>query len=79
MAKAKEVTTPSEREGWVTVTLPRPVKKDEPNYVYVGLNGKGYKIMKGMSVDVPPGVAEILANSAQAKDEALDFIQQKAQ
>ena len=35
--------------------------------------------MKGEPVSVPPGVAEILANSALAKEEALDFIQSKTQ
>jgi len=81
MAAKKEpiVKAAGERDDWITVSLPRATRSDEPNFVFVGLNGKGYKIMKGEPVSVPPGVAEILANSALAKEEALDFIQSKAQ
>ena len=60
----------------VTVTLPRATGTEE-NYVFVGLNGKGYTIMRGVPVRVPRPVADILteARSQQLRQEA--FIRQQ--
>jgi len=52
-----------------TVYLPRPTGKEE-NYVFVGLNGKGYTIMKGMPVKVPKPVADILNESLRNEQKA---------
>ena len=38
--------------------------------VFVGLNGIGYNIKRGVDVEVPKGVAEILENQARAREEA---------
>ena len=50
---------------YVTVTLPRATGKEE-NFVFVGLNGKGYTVMRGVPVRVPRPVYDILAE-AQAR------------
>ena len=61
----------------VTVHLPKAAR-GEDNFQFVGLNGKGYKIMKGVDVEVPAGVAEILENSRKMKEEASDRIDKTA-
>lgn len=52
----------------VTVHFPAPTRKEEENFVFVGHNGKFYKIMKGQDVEVPADVAEIIRNSERQKD-----------
>ncbi len=44
-----------------------PITKTEKDDVFVGLNGKTYLIKRGVEVEVPAGVAEIL----KRKDEML--------
>ena len=50
--------------------------------VFVGLNGETYKIQRGVEVEVPAGVAEILEHSAQQDaltSERLEKLAEKAQ
>ena len=58
---------------YVTVTLPRATGKEE-NFVFVGLNGKGWNVMRGVPVRVPRPVAHILAESARQQKRQADFI-----
>ena len=60
----------------VTVTLPRATGKEE-NYVFVGLNGKGYTIMRGVSVRVPRPVYDILAEARRQERLQADFIRRR--
>jgi hypothetical protein len=60
-----------------TVFLPRATGKEE-NFILVGLNGKVWKIMKGVPVQVPRPVAAILAESNRA-ERRLDEWDQKQQ
>lgn len=59
------------QNDYVTVTLPRATGKEE-DFVFVGLNGKGYTIRRGLSVQVPRPVYAILAEAQrqQARQEA---------
>ena len=52
-----------------TVYLPRATGKEE-NFVFVGLNGKGYNIMKGVPVQVPKPVAAILRESLRIEQKS---------
>ena len=49
-------------EEMCKVYLPRG-RKNEENFVIVSVNGRSYKIMKGVEVEVPACVAEVLENS----------------
>jgi hypothetical protein len=60
--------------NYVTVNLPRP-QKHEDNFVFVSVNGKAYKVMKGQPVKVPREVAEVLRNADIAHDEADSYIE----
>lgn len=57
----------------VTVRLPRATG-DEENSVFVGLNGKGYRIERGVPVTLPKPVADILETSERAKERQAAFI-----
>ena len=51
------------------VFLPRG-RKNEENFVIVSVNGRNYKIMKGVEVEVPECVAEVLENGRRMADTA---------
>ena len=52
------------KEKMTTVLLPRG-RKQEENFVIVSVNGRSWKIMRGVEVEVPPEVAEVLEHSQQ--------------
>lgn len=57
----------------VTVELPRATGMEE-NFVFVGLNGKGYQVMRGTPVRVPRPVADVLARAEAQRRRQADFI-----
>ena len=63
MAASKTTTS-----GKATIHLPAPRDKNETNYEIVILNGKSYKIQKGVDVEVPTGVADILKMREEFRD-----------
>lgn len=65
--------TKNEPSKLVTVTLPRATGSEE-NFVFVGLNGKGWTIMRGVPVRVPRPVYDILAEAETQKRRQADFI-----
>ena len=60
----------------VTVTLPRATGHEE-NFVFVGLNGKGYTVMRGVPVRVPRPVADILAQAENQRRRQAEFIRRQ--
>lgn len=58
---------------YVSVTLPRATGKEE-DFVFVGLNGKGYTIRRGVTVRVPKPVYEILAEARRQELRQEEFI-----
>ena len=63
-------------KDYVRVTLPRATGKEE-DALFVGLNGKGYTIRRGVTVRVPRPVYEILAESRRQEQRREDFIRQQ--
>lgn len=57
-------------EKMVKVKLPKQPENGEQE-LFVGVNGKAWRIRGGVEVTVPASVAEVLANADQA-EEALD-------
>ena len=55
------------------VFLPRG-RKNEENFVIVSVNGRNYKIMKGVEVEVPACVAEVLENGRMMADIARRYM-----
>ncbi len=63
------VKTPEEKK--VTIRLPR--SKDEQSDVFVSVNERTFLIKRGVPVTVPESVAEVIATSERAEEEATDF------
>ncbi len=61
----------------VKILLPRG-RKNEENFVIVSVNGRSYKIMKGVEVEVPRFVAEVLENADMMADTAARFVDKMA-
>ena len=57
------------KEKMTTVLLPRG-RKQEENFVIVSVNGRSWKIMRGVEVRVPVCVAEVLENAAMMAEVA---------
>ena len=65
------------QEKMVTVTLPRG-RKQEENFVIVSVNGRSWKIMRGVEVKVPRCVAEVLENAQMMAEEARRYVDERA-
>lgn len=64
-------------KSMVKILLPRG-RKNEENFVIVSVNGRSYKIMKGVEVEVPRFVAEVLENADMMADAAARFVDKMA-
>ena len=64
-------------EKMVSVTIPRG-RKQEENFVIVSVNGRSWKIMKGVQVQVPDYVAEVLENGRMMADTARRYVDKMA-
>ena len=67
----------NKQEQMVNVTIPRG-RKQEENFVIVSVNGRSWKIMKGVQVQVPDYVAEVLENSRMMAETARRYVDERA-
>jgi len=73
-------TTKVAEDPWakkVEIKLPK-ASNGEPNYVIASVNGRAFKIQRGVKVEVPAPIAEVIEHSFLAQDEAEEFIETKA-
>ena len=61
----------------VRILLPRG-RKNEENFVIVSVNGRSFKIMKGVEVSVPDYVAEVLENAEMMAEDARRYVDKMA-
>ena len=61
----------------VRILLPRG-RKNEENFVIVSVNGRSFKIMKGVEVEVPDFVAEVLENAEMMAEMARRYVDKMA-
>lgn len=59
------------------VFLPRG-RKNEENFVIVSVNGRSWKIMRGVEVSVPEYVAEVLENGRMMAETARRYVDERA-
>ena len=59
------------------VFLPRG-RKNEENFVIVSVNGRSWKIMRGVEVSVPDYVAEVLENGRMMAEAARRYVDERA-
>ena len=56
-----------------TVTIKLPLTRNEKDDVYVAVNGKSYLIKRGVPVEVPASVAEVLQHKEEMLAQAMEF------
>ena len=81
MSEVKETKATKVADPWkemVAIKLPKATN-GEPNYVIASVNGKAFKIQRGVKVEVPAPIAEVIEHSFLAQDEAEEFIENKAE
>lgn len=61
-------------EQMVTVRLPKATN-GEANSVIASVNGRVFQIKRGIEVDVPAPIAEVLRHSMEAEAEADEYIE----
>ena len=64
-------------EKMVNIFLPRG-RKNEENFVIVSVNGRSWKIMRGVEVSVPDYVAEVLENDRMMAEAARRYVDERA-
>ena len=69
MAETKKETI--KKEETVKIKLPR-IRKDDGD-VFVSVNERTWLIKRGVEVEVPTCVAEVLEHQEQMQEEAYDF------
>ena len=65
------------KEKMVKILLPRG-RKNEENFVIVSVNGRSWKIMRGVEVSVPEYVAEVLENGRMMAETAGRYVDERA-
>ena len=53
-------------------------RKNEENFQIVSVNGRSWKIMKGVEVQVPEFVAQVLENARMMEDDARSYVDRMA-
>lgn len=72
MAEAtKTATKATETEKLVKIRIPR--SRDNQDDVFVGVNGRTWLIKRGVEVEVPECVAEVIRNAEEAEEAAYAF------
>ena len=72
MAEVKTTTKKEARR--VTVRLPRLKGHNARQEEFYSVNGKNYIIRRGINVEVPEEVAEVIRNNEQAEEYAMNYI-----
>jgi hypothetical protein len=67
---ATKATEPA-KEKVVTIRIPR--SRDNQDDVFVGVNGRTWLIKRGVEVEVPECVAEVIRNSEEAAEASYAF------
>lgn len=67
----------TKKDKQVTIFLPRG-RKNEENFVIVSVNGRSWKIMRGVEVQVPEYVAEVLENGRMMAETARRYVDERA-
>ncbi len=66
------------KEETITVLIPRG-RKNQENFVIVSVNGSSWKIMRGVAVEVPRCVAEVLENGRMMAETARSYVDRMAE
>lgn len=74
----KQTTTTAKAKKTATVKLPRNKGKNAVQEEFFSVNFKNYIIKRGVQVEVPIEVAEVIENAEKAEDYAVEYAESKA-
>lgn len=77
MASKKQADIPVAKNvypGEKLVTIKLPIIKGERDYVFVNVNERNWQIQRGVYVQVPECVAEVLDHAEQAELDAMEYM-----
>lgn len=78
MAAKKEVKQePVQKPGYVTINLPVGRDKSQRGPLKVWSNGVGYSVPRGVNVDVPISVADVIRTTEKEVMHAADYLDEK--
>ena len=60
------------------VFIQREEGKNQQNYIFAAVNGRSYKVQRGKTMTVPAPIKEVIMNSLDAQDEAIQYSQDAA-
>jgi len=73
MATENSPKTATSKKKMVKIRLPRLEGQDAVQEEFYSVNFKNYIIKRGVEVEVPEEIAEVIKNAEKARDEALNF------
>lgn len=76
--KVEKKKTPDPWKQMVTVRVDK-AHDGSPNYETASVNGRVFKIKRGVNVEVPAPIAEVLQHSLEAREEADTYIESKTE
>ena len=71
MAEATKATKATETEKLVKIRIPR--ERDRKDDVFVCVNGRTWLIKRGVEVEVPECVAEVIRNAEDVAEQAYAY------
>ena len=74
MAETTKNTTNNAKSRKITVTLPLNRGQNAEQVEYFSVNGKNYRIQRGVEVEIPEEVAEVIRNAEKADAYAMRYV-----
>lgn len=70
----KDTTNNAKSKKRVVVHLPRLAGQNAIQEEFFSVNGRNYRIKRGLDVEVPEEVAEVIRNNRQAEEYAMNYV-----
>ena len=74
MATENSAKTATSKKKMVKIRLPKLEGQNAAQEEFYSVNFKNYIIKRGVDVEVPEEIAEVIRNAEKARDEALDYV-----
>lgn len=70
----KNATNNAKSKKKVVVHLPRLAGQNAIQEEFFSVNGRNYRIKRGLDIEVPEEVAEVIRNNRQAEEYAMNYV-----
>ena len=74
MAETTKNTTNNAKSRKITVVLPLNRGQNAEQFEYFSVNGKSWRIQRGVEVEIPEEVAEVIRNAEKADAYAMRYV-----